>query len=195
MGYFAAATDGADTRAGRGLLAAAEDADGPTGTVTGVVTDAGSASRCRASGSDSPATPRSPALGDRLADESDAQGRYTIEHVPAGTYPKLAFFGDAGYNPAARDATSPSAAARPRPRDDMRLVRDWAALNGGATIEAVSDNTGAPFGCGAAQALDQSQGTAWSAVNPSARIPATRTPGRRPWFVRAAADDRRHRSS
>ena len=174
MGYFAAATDGADTRPIEDF-SAPPDADGPAGTVTGIVTDANSGLPLPGVRVGLAGHTTSPALGDHLVDASDVQGRYTIDDVPAGTYPKLAFFGDAGYNPAvARNVAVSGDQATTR---DQALVRDWAALNGGATIEAVSDDTGGPFGCGAAQALDQSQGTTWSAFNPSSADPGNPNAG------------------
>jgi hypothetical protein len=46
---------------------------------------------------------------------------------------------------------------------DWALRRDWAALSGGATVTGTNDDTGAPFGCGAAAMFDQSVGLGWSA--------------------------------
>ena len=40
-----------------------------------------------------------PEFSEYFADETDASGRYTIENVPVGNYPKLAFFASAGYDP------------------------------------------------------------------------------------------------
>ena len=51
------------------------------------------------------------------------------------------------------------------------MVRDWAALSGGAEVREVSDDTAAPFGCGVDKAFDQSQGTGWSAYNPTSEDP------------------------
>jgi hypothetical protein len=168
MGYFAAATDGADTHP-------VEDFTSPpapgtaTGSVTGVVTNAdsglpipgvlvgfgGHASR--------------PEFDEFFAAVTDANGRYTITGVPVGSYPKLGFQASAGFDqevarnvPISQDTTTVR---------NMAMRRDWSSLAGGAQIAAISDDTGADFGCGGAQALDQSQGTTWSAFNPISADP------------------------
>ena len=99
MGYFAAATDGADTRPVEDF-SAPPDADGPAGTVTGVVTDAGSGLPLQGVRAGLAGHTTARRWATTWPTSPTPQGRYTIEHVPAGTYPKLAFFGDAGYNPA-----------------------------------------------------------------------------------------------
>jgi hypothetical protein len=46
---------------------------------------------------------------------------------------------------------------------DWALRRDWAAVSGGARVTGTNDDTGAPFGCGAAAMFDGSVGMGWSA--------------------------------
>jgi hypothetical protein len=173
MGYYAATADGADEHPVEDFLPP-PDPNGPKGAVTGTVTDSdtglpiagvrvgfgGHASR--------------PEFDDYLADETDAAGRYTIENVPTGNYPKLAFFASAGYNPGvAGDVRIATDTTTTR---DIRLTRDWAALNGGAVVRQVSDDTGASANCGVDAALDQSQGTTWSAFNPTSVDPGNPHP-------------------
>jgi PKD repeat protein len=55
---------------------------------------------------------------------------------------------------------------------DFAIRRDWAASKGGAGIVDISDDTGADFGCGGDQLIDQSEGVGWSAFNPSSADPA-----------------------
>ncbi len=168
MGYFAAATDGSDTRPAEDF-SPPPDADGPQGTVTGVVSDDNSGLPLAGVRVGFGGHSTDPAFGDYLVDVTDAQGRYTIEGVPAGNYPKLAFFPGAGYDPVV--ARNVSVTGDETTQRDASMRRDWAALSGGATVESVSDDTGAPFGCGAAQAFDQSQGTGWSPFNPNSDDP------------------------
>jgi hypothetical protein len=68
----------------------------------------------------------------------------------------------AGYDALNAPVTVPVNAAAPL---DAALTRDWAAAPGGARIRATNDDTGRAAGCGAAAAVDQSQGVGWSALN------------------------------
>ncbi|MEO8689548.1 MAG: M36 family metallopeptidase [Solirubrobacteraceae bacterium] len=168
MGYYAAASDGADTNPVEDFMAP-PNPSGPKGSVTGVVTDSDtglpiSGVRVGFGGHAS-----GPGFAENFADTTDASGRYTIEGVPTGSYPKLAFFASAGYD--AGVAPNVSISADTTTTRDIRMTRDWAALNGGAVVRQVSDNTADPFGCGVDKALDLSQGTAWSAFNPSSPDP------------------------
>ena len=43
------------------------------------------------------------------------------------------------------------------------MRRDWASVKAGAEVTGTSDDSWAPFGCGAAALFDQSQGQGWSA--------------------------------
>ncbi len=167
MGYFAAAVDGADVTPAEDFLAPPPPG-GPTGTVTGVVTDA-SSGLPRPGLSVGVAGHTTPNAEEFLADETDADGRYTITDVPVGTYPKLAVAPDAGFDPfiARNVVVTPNATTT----QDATVRRDWAALSGGATIQSVSDDTGGDFGCGVEEAFDQSQGSAWSAFNPTSPDP------------------------
>ena len=98
MGYYAAAADGADTSPVEDFLPP-PDPNGPKGTVTGVVTDSDSGLPIEGVRVGFGGHASRPEFDDYLADETDADGRYTIENVPTGTYPKLAFFASAGYDP------------------------------------------------------------------------------------------------
>jgi hypothetical protein len=95
-----------------------------------------------------------------------ANGRYALT-VPAGPYGDLLFTAP-GYD-RATTSNVPVTAGVTRTRD-AALRRDWAASSGGAQVridDALYDNTGAPFGCGLAQLIDQNQGAGWSAFNPA----------------------------
>ena len=168
MGYFAAATDGGDTHPAEDFTEP-PDPNGPKGSVTGVVTDSNSGLPIEGVLVAFGGHASRPDFDEFLADETDMSGRYTIENVPEGTYPKLAFTASAGYDAGvARNVVITQDSTTTR---DAALQRDWASLSGGATIESVSDDTGGPFGCGVDRAFDQSQGSAWSAFNPTSEDP------------------------
>ena len=188
MGYFAAAVDGSDVTPAEDF-SSPPPPGGPTGTVTGVVTDADSGLP-RAGLSVGLGGHTTPNGEEFLADTTDAEGRYTITDVPVGTYPKLAVAPDVGFDLfVARNVVVNTNATTTQ---DATVRRDWAALSGGATVESVSDDTGAPFGCGVEQAFDQSQGTSWSAFNPTSPDPENPGAGPPTVVLAAAGDDRRH---
>ena len=125
MGYFASANDGADTTPAEDFQAP-PDPDGPKGAVTGVVTDSDSGLPIEGVRVGFGGHASRPEFDEFLADETDANGRYTIENVPVGTYPKLAFFPSAGFDPAtARNVviTQDTTATR-----NVSMTRDWSAL-------------------------------------------------------------------
>jgi extracellular elastinolytic metalloproteinase len=152
MGYFAAVSDGADTKPAEDFTPPPSPT-APKGTATGVVTD--SVSGLPLAGARVTFGAAAP-----LADATDASGRYTIPNVPAGSYPKLTF-------PAARYNTvvvqDVVITGNATTTHNIALDRNWASLAGGAVADA-SDDSGAPV-CGVAQAFDGYQGTAWSAEN------------------------------
>ena len=124
MGYYAATADGADASPVEDFLPP-PDPNGPKGTVTGVVTDSDSGLPIEGVRVGFGGHASRPEFEDYLADETGADGRYTIEDVPTGTYPKLAFFASAGYDP----GVAANVADRHRRDDDAqhparaRLVR------------------------------------------------------------------------
>jgi hypothetical protein len=168
MGYFAAAADGADFLPIEDF-SRPPDPNAPTGSVTGTVINADSGLPIAGVLVEFGGHASRPEFDEFFADTTDANGHYTISGVPVGTYPKLAFQPSAGFDqvisrnvPITQDSTAVRNAA---------MQRDWSSLSGGAQITHVSDDTGAEAGCGAAQALDQSQGTTWSAFNPTSMDP------------------------
>ncbi len=168
MGYFAAVIDGGDTAPEEDFSAPPEPG-GPTGTVTGTVTDGDTGLPLQGVrvGLGGHTTPN---VGELLADETAADGRYEITGVPTGTYPKLAFLPSAGFDPfVARDVVVTTDDVTTR---NATMRRDWAAIAGGAVVEEVSDDTAGPFGCGVDRAFDQAPGSAWSAFNPTSEDPA-----------------------
>ncbi len=168
MGFYAGSADGADVAPVEDFRMP-PDPNGAKGSITGVVTDGDTGLPVEGVLVGIGGLSSRPDLPGYLGDTTGADGRYTIADTPVGAYPKLAFKAAAGYDPAvANNVVVNQDEATTR---DMVVRRDWAALDGGATVEQVSDDTGGPFGCGVAQALDHSPGTTWSAFNPESTDP------------------------
>jgi hypothetical protein len=164
MGYFAAALNGSDTEPTEDF-SPPPATGGPTGTITGTVTDAISGlpvegQRVGIAGHTSVS-----AFGDDFVADTDADGRYTIANVPAGTYPKLAFLPAAGFDLVVnRNVVVPAGGTTVQ---NAVSRRDWSALSGGAEV-STNDDTGGPFGCGVSSLLDQTLGAGWSAYQANA---------------------------
>ncbi len=150
MGFFAASLGGEDT-------APAEDfslppgPEAPRGTISGRVTSALGGG---------PVAGVTIGLGgvSGFSATTDADGRFSLEGVPAGTYPKVSA-GGAGWDAEVSSLAVPGGGTI---AFNPVLRRDWAAARGGAVV---TDSNGREFtrnGCGPSAALDQTLGTAWS---------------------------------
>ncbi|MCW3002401.1 MAG: hypothetical protein JWQ20_1699 [Conexibacter sp.] len=164
MGFYAAADDSSDTAPVEDFTAPPA-ADVPPGSITGTVTDSASGAPIAGVTVGVGGLSTDPSFDTYLAGTSDAAGRYRIADVPPGTYPKVGFRSDAGYDRASLPA---SVVTGQTATLDVALRRDWAATAGGARIASTNDDTGAQYGCGAAAMIDQSQGRGWSAQNHNA---------------------------
>ncbi len=113
-----------------------------------------------------------------LVATTNSSGHYTITNVPAGTYPR-AFAFRSGYDVGAR--TSVTVVQNATANDSFTIRRDWASLAGGGQVKSATAPNLTSFGCGPANAIDQSQGSGWGsyAVNfggdPSHGLPAAPT--------------------
>ncbi len=96
---------------------------------------------------------------------TDSNGEYAI--FPAGvglvtgTYAKVA-----ASSPGYLSDSHPGKAVRiqdftPADAVDFQITRDWASLDGGASVQSAEGTDYTQFGCGPAQAFDQSSGTSW----------------------------------
>jgi hypothetical protein len=108
-----------------------------------------------------------PGFPTTLADSTDANGQYSIQ-APAGDYGELVFKGSAGFDQISVEHVSLEGGETET--HDASMHRDWAAASGGATVTS-SDDSGAPFGCGDDQLIDQSLGAGWSPFNPDSTDP------------------------
>ena len=183
MGYFAGRRGLQRYHAGGGLQRP-PDPSAPKGSIAGTVTssDTGLALPGVTVGFGGLTTNTTPPFPDFLAPAtSGANGAYSLQ-APAGTYGDLVYDRPGWDRVVVSPVEVPAGGTRAL---SFALRRDWAAARGGADIDT-SDNSGAPFGCGAAQLIDQSLGTGWSALNPG-------NPARCPdGGHRTACDDRHH---
>ncbi|GAA4358963.1 hypothetical protein GCM10023145_32200 [Angustibacter luteus] len=159
MGYFAGTTSANDT-------APVEDFQvPPTGTpnasLNGVVTSAGQGTPVQ--GATVVFGGHASGFAGDLAATTDATGHYTITGFFPGRYPDV-IAGGPGYLPQVKTL---SLHQGPNTQN-WAVVRNWAQSSGGASITETNDDTGAPFGCGAAALIDGSQGVGWSAFLPEA---------------------------
>lgn len=152
MGWFASATDGSDadvvedfhTRPGPGA---------PRRTITGQVTDDATGDPIEG------AYVRIPGHSSAVSnytDRTDADGRYEIDDILAGRYPEIVATAP-GYEVASKVAN----VLVLDKQIDFTLRRDWAAREGGASLDSFSGVDYSDFGCGPAQAIDLSYGTGW----------------------------------
>ncbi|BCJ36087.1 hypothetical protein Athai_35900 [Actinocatenispora thailandica] len=152
MGYFAGSLSGDDTQPVEDF--SMPPAKGtPTGTVSGTVTDsagAGVSGATVAFGGHA-----SGYLGD-FAGVTDADGHYSIGGIPAGTYPKV-FASGPGYEQSDQRSISVSSNGTTA---DWSLVRDWAAVSGGASIADFNGPDYTPD-CGPDGLYDATQGHGW----------------------------------
>jgi hypothetical protein len=166
MGFYASVADSSDVTPIEDFNLP-PDPDGPTGTVQGTVTSADTGLPLEGISVGFGGHSTDPSVPTTLADATDANGHYSIE-APAGDYGELVFKGDAGFDQISVEHVSLEGGETEI--HDASMHRDWAASSGGATVTS-SDDSGAPFGCGDDQLIDQSLGAGWSPFNPDSADP------------------------
>ncbi len=160
MGFFAATVNNGDTSPVEDFSLPVTCAVDPCGSISGTVTDQATSRPMEgvrvsvagmASGFD---------LG--LEDTTDSTGGFEILGVPFHDYPKIVA-GAVGYEPFAAPVSVDGAESV-----EVDLVRDWAALEGGATLQSFTppDYTGF-CGFGADGAFDLSIGSGWPSDSPA----------------------------
>ncbi len=153
MGYDAQSTDGFDVEPVAGF-AKPPAANAPKGSVSGTVTDTDT-------GAPLAGVPAGiSAFFSRLDSDFSAltggDGRFSIGGVPAGAYGKVQIGGN-GFEPVTLGKVTVPAGGDAG-GFDAKLRRNWALLNGGATI---ASRDGADLGCGPGFALDANPGTGY----------------------------------
>ena len=166
MGWFAGAIDAGDAQP-------AEDfhlpPTGSTSSVSGTVTDKDSGAPVQGvlvfvGGHDSGFT------GDYSA-VTDASGKYTINGIYPGTYPKFVVAGN-GYeflNQSLTVGSTPTTA-------NFTPRRDWAAASGGGAVVGFNGPDYTDFGCGPNGAIDLAQGAGWGSTTGDDNGTPTATP-------------------
>ncbi len=151
MGFFAGATDGGDVHPVQDFSVPPVCPSG-CGTVRGTVTDA--VTGAPVAGVVVGLAGHVSGLANDLADVSNTHGRYVIADVPFHTYELIARAD--GYEPSSREVRIDRSKTV-----DATVIRDWAALSGGAKLLSFTKPDYTQFGCGPADALDASLGTGW----------------------------------
>lgn len=168
MGYFAGSVDGDDSAPVEDF-SAPPPAGTPTGSLSGVVTDQDAGTPVAGAvigfGGHASGFP-----GD-LAATTDANGRYTISGIVAGTYPSV-FAKAPGF-----DLVTATVSIGSHPNvKNWSIRRDWAALSGGGSVADFNGPDYTIFGCGPSAAIDQSLGTGWGSNTDIVGTPPMATP-------------------
>ena len=113
-----------------------------------------------------------------LSTTTNSNGQYTIHNVaPAHSYPYVLILAR-GFD-GSRSRTSPSINGSNTLNHSIR--RDWASLAGGGQVKSATAPNLTSFGCGPANAIDQSQGSGWGSYavgfggDPSHGLPSAPT--------------------
>ena len=162
MGYYAAASDGSDVHPVADFATPPDCAVDPCGTVSGNITD--SVSGAPLSGVHVGIAGHMSDLGSDLGDVTDASGAFAIANVPFHTYTKFVV-DQTGYE----QATITNLKVDGDETVDRAITRDWAALEGGATLVKASPPDYTDYGCGPSGAFDLSLGTGWGSDSPGPR--------------------------
>jgi len=169
MGYYAAAFDGYDVNPVADFDTPPNCAVDACGSISGTVTD--SMSGAPLQGVHVGISGHSSGFGSDLGDVTGAAGNYSIAAVPFHTY--AAFVVDqSGYE----QATISNLAVDGDETVDRQITRDWAALEGGATLVKASPPDYSNFGCGPSGAFDLSLDTGWGSDAPGPRSIVVKLP-------------------
>jgi extracellular elastinolytic metalloproteinase len=162
MGYYAAASDGSDVHPVADFETPPDCAVDPCGTISGTITD--SVTGAPLSGVRVGVAGHTSGLGSDLGDVTDASGTFSIASVPFHTYAKFVV-DQTGYE----QATIAHLVVDGDETVDRAITRDWASLEGGATLVKASPPDYTDYGCGPTAAFDLSLGTGWGSDSPGPR--------------------------
>jgi hypothetical protein len=98
-----------------------------------------------------------------FVDVADSKGKYLIEDVPPGTYPQVIVAPRLGFD--GKVATDVSVPSDDVATQHFKLTRDWAAIDGGATITDAEGPSGGL--CPPEAAIDQSFEFGWQTTSPA----------------------------
>jgi hypothetical protein len=160
MGYYATAADGSDVDPVADFAIPPDCAIDPCGTVTGTITDTFSGAPLQGVS----VGVAGQGLGGQVGGVTDAAGRFSIADVPFNTYGKFVV-DQTGYE----QATIRNFVVDGAETVDRAITRDWAALEGGATLVKASPPDYSDFGCGPSGAFDLSLDTGWGSDMPGPR--------------------------
>lgn len=159
MGYFAASSSGDDVEPVEDFSTPADCSAEPCGTISGTIRDRISGDPV--AGVTVGVAGLSSGLATDLADITASDGTFSIADVPFHTYAKIVVDA-AGYEP----LEVAGFAVDGDETLNRKVVRDWAALEGGATIEQASPPDYSDFGCGPSGAFDLLLASGWGSDAP-----------------------------
>ncbi|HZP90519.1 MAG TPA: carboxypeptidase regulatory-like domain-containing protein, partial [Actinomycetota bacterium] len=158
MGFFASAIDGGDVQPVQDFSLPPDCSTG-CATVSGTLTDSITHNPVR--GALVGLAGHMSGLASDLAATTDGSGHYSIPNVPFHTYEMVVKA--SGYEPlvASKSVSSTNQTI------NLKAVRDWASLSGGARLTAFTRPDYTPFGCGPAGAIDGTLSSGWGSDSPN----------------------------
>ena len=169
MGYFASVVDANDVTPTESFAAPPSCDSDPCGTIRGRITDSATGGpvkgvRISVGGFSSGFA------GLDLTTTTDANGRYVVRGVPFHTYPDVVLDRWGLETLVLHDVRVDGTEVL-----DRAVVRDWAALDGGARIVSFTPPDYSEYGCGPTGALDRTLGAGWGSDAPDSTYGSPRT--------------------
>jgi extracellular elastinolytic metalloproteinase len=160
MGYFASAVGGDDVKPTENFSAPPSCATATCGAITGRLTNSVTGRPVKgvlvAIGGHSSGFP-----GTDLRSRTGGDGRFTIRHVPFHRYADVVI-DRRGIEPVVLHGVRVNGTEH----INRAVTRDWAALDGGASVTRSTPPNYTSFGCGPAAAFDRSIGVGWGSDAP-----------------------------
>lgn len=158
MGFFAGASDSADTQPGEDFHNPPNPATAHDATIAGYVHDPTTGDPVAG------AVVQVTGQGDQFADTTNANGFYEIDNLYVGRYAKVTasapgYFGDSKPGRAVRIGDFTGADFT-----NFAITRDYAAISGGASVVDFNGPDYSSFGCGPDRAFDLSLSSGWGST-------------------------------